>query len=527
MKPAAAWTLAVALAAAGVAGGYWYGMSEGMKHAAPASAAAGKADGGRKVLYWYDPMRPDTKFDKPGKSPFMDMQLVPKYADEGAGEGGVAISPRVAQNLGVRTATVRTGTLERRVEAVGTVAWNERGVVVLQSRTGGFVERLYARAPLDPVAKGAPLVEMLVPEWTAAQEEYLALLKSELPGAEALRAASRQRLVLLGMSEELIGTVERERRAQPRLTLRAPIGGTIQELEVREGMTVMPGATLFRIVDLSTVWVNAEVPETLSAAVRPGTPVEARVAAWPGETFRGRVAAILPEINAETRTVRARIELANPGARLAPGMFASLAFAPPRARETLLVPSEAVIRTGTRTVVIRADEKGMFRPIDVEAGGESGDDTEIVKGLRAGDRVVLSGQFLIDSEASLRATLTRMQPPDGTAGPEAGAAAPAHRAEGVMVAGDDQFLTIKHGAIPSAGMGAMTMEFKSPRGGLPAGLKAGDPIRFEFVITRDGEFETTKVERAGAVPKQASGASKQVDRAAKQADPHAGHGAPK
>ena len=509
MKPAVAGTLAVLLLAAGIAGGYWYGMSEGMKHAAPAAAgkadAGAQADSGRKVLYWYDPMYPQQRFDKPGKSPFMDMQLVPKYADEGASEGGVSINPRVAQNLGVRTAAARTGTLERRVEAVGTVAWNERGVVVLQSRTGGFVERLYARAPLDPVAKGAPLVELLVPEWTAAQEEYLALLKSELPGAEALRTASRQRLVLLGMSEELIRTVERERRSQPRITLRAPIGGTIQALEVREGMTVMPGATLFRIVNLATVWVNAEVPETVSAAVRPGTSVEARVAAWPGEVFRGRVAAILPEINAETRTVRARIELANPGARLAPGMFASLSFAPAQSRPTLLVPTEAVIRTGTRTVVILADEKGMFRPVDVVPGAESGEDTEITQGLKAGDRVVLSGQFLIDSEASLRATVTRMQPPDaaGTT------TAPAHKADGVMVTGDDKFLTIQHGAIPSAGMGAMTMEFKSPPDGLPPGLKAGDPIRFEFVITRDGDYQATKVERGGG---------------RKASEPQAGHG---
>jgi Cu(I)/Ag(I) efflux system membrane fusion protein len=272
-------------------------------------------------------------------------------------------------------------------------------------------------------------------------------------------------------------------------------------------MTVIPGATLFRIVDLSTVWVNAEVPEALSAAVRPGTPVEARVAAWPGEVFRGRVAAILPEISAETRTVRARIELANPGARLTPGMFASLAFASPAGRKALLVPSEAVIRTGTRTVVILAGDQGMFRPVEVEAGLESGGDTQIVKGLAEGDRVVLSGQFLIDSESSLRAALTRMQPAaSGTASPAAG---PVHKAEGVMVSGDDKFLTIKHGAIPSAGMGAMTMEFKSPQGGLPAGLKAGDAIRFEFVITRDGDFQTTRVEATGA--------------SAKAPDPNAGH----
>ena len=208
--------------------------------------------------------------------------------------------------------------------------------------------------------------------------------------------------------------------------LRAPIGGVIAALEVREGMSVMPGATLFRIVDLSTVWVNAEVPESLSAAVRPGTPVEARVAAWPGETFRGRVAAILPEISAETRTVRARIELANPGARLSPGMFASLSFTPAQARATLLVPSESVIRTGTRTVVIVAGEKGLFRPVDVEVGGEAGGDTAIAEGARGGrprralgavpDR--LGGEPAIDAHAhaadGARGAPSRARPSLGT-----------------------------------------------------------------------------------------------------------------
>jgi Cu(I)/Ag(I) efflux system membrane fusion protein len=493
MKTGTAAALAIALAIAGAAGGYWYGARQGAPHAEHAAAPAAGATEGRKVLYWYDPMYPQSRFDKPGKSPFMDMMLVPKYADEGPDSGGVAIDPRVTQSLGVRTAIARAGALDRRVEAVGAVAYTERGVVVLQARTGGFVEKLHARAPLDPVAKGAPLVEILVPEWAAAQEEYLALARSELSGADRLRAASRQRLLLLGMSEEQVEALERDRRAQPRITLRAPTGGVIAALEVREGMMVSPGATLFRIVDLSTVWVNADVPEALSAAVRPGTPVEARVTAFPGEVFRGRVAAILPELNTETRTVRARIELGNPGARLAPGMFASLAFAPVAAKAVLLVPAEAVIRTGKRSVVIVADDKGAFRPVDVETGADSGGEVEIRKGLKAGDRVVVSGQFLIDSEASLRAATSRFE---GTGG-ESKVAGPAHSGEGVMVSGDNDFLLIKHGAIPSAGMGAMTMEFKSPKGGLPQGLKAGDPIRFEFVITRDGDFQTTKVERAG------------------------------
>src|SRR5262245_21073178 len=396
---------AVALAAFG---GYRYAMYRmpATQPAAPPQAAAGAE---RKPLYWYDPMYPQHKFDKPGKSPFMDMQLVPKYADEAASDGTVTISPRVVQNLGVRTAEAKMGSLERRFEAVGSVAYNERGVVQLQARAQGFVERLHARAPLDPVAKGAPLVEILVPEWAGAQEEYLLLRKHESAELKALAQAARQRLVLLGMSEAEIASVERDGKTRTRFTLSAPISGVIAELGVREGMTVMSGATLFRIVDLSTVWVNAEVPETQAALMQPGAKVEARVAAYPGSAFEGRVGAILPEVNAATRTLRARIELANPGARLKPGMFATLAFSGEPAAQSVLVPSEAVIRTGERSVAILEAGKGSFRAVAVEIGRESGGQAEIRSGLKPGDKVVLSGQFLIDSEASLSATVARLE----------------------------------------------------------------------------------------------------------------------
>jgi len=384
------------------AGGYWYGASR----AVPPDASAAQ-DSGRKVLYWYDPMVPQQHFDKPGKSPFMDMDLVPKYADEESGSGSVSIDPRVTQNLGIRTADAALGRVERRVEAVGSVAWNERAVYVVQARSGGFVEKLHARAPLDPVTKGQPLVELLVPDWAAAQAEYLLLRRG---GKDAdLAGAARNRLQLLGMSEEQIGLLEKTGQPQMRITLYAPINGVIAELGVREGMTVMSGAMLFRLVDLSSVWVNAEVPEAQGMWLRPGTVVEARVPSFPGQVFRGRVSAILPEVNAATRTLRARVELANPGGRLKPGMFATLVFAQGTEAEALLVPSEAVIRTGERSVVIVAEGEGRFRQQDVELGFESGGKTEIRKGLAEGDKVVVSGQFLIDSEASLRATGTRME----------------------------------------------------------------------------------------------------------------------
>ena len=409
MKKIAAMMLFAALCAAAAAAGYWYARHQehAVPRASPTAPPAPQADGGRKVLYWYDPMFPQQRFEKPGKSPFMDMQLVPKYADEAPVEGGVSIDPRVAQNLGVRTDVVRPGSLAGTFSAVGTVAYNERSIVLVQSRVNGYVEKLHVRAPLDAVRAGAPLVEMLFPEWAAAQEEFLLLRRLATPDAETLRAAARQRLILLGMSEDQIVAVEREATVQTRVTLRSPIAGVIAELGAREGMTAMAGTTLFRIAGLGTVWVVAEVPEAQAAMVVPGAKVAVQVPAYPGEKFAGGVGAILPEINTATRTVRARIEVANTAGKLKPGMFANLEFAVP-GREALLVPSEAVIHTGERSVVIIAEDAGRFRAVDVETGMETRGSTEIRKGLRAGDRVVISGQFLIDSEASLRSTLGRL-----------------------------------------------------------------------------------------------------------------------
>ena len=406
---------------------YRVGVSQGMNRAEPQAATAPTGSGipqkagdvdpatGRKVLYWHDPMTPGQKFDKAGKSPFMDMQLVPVYADADTDSGTVAISSRVQQNLGVRTTEARPGVLSAPMEAVGSAAYNERDLVVVQARSNGFIEKLYVRAPLDPVRRGQPLAELYVPDWVAAQEEYLSAKRigaqASAKGLEGLVEAAKQRMRLAGMSDEQIRRVEATGSVQARATLTAPIGGIVTELAAREGMTVMAGAPLFRINGLSTIWVNAEVPESVAAQVRPGTPVEARASALPGTVFKGKVSAILPEVNPATRTIKARVELANPGGRLVPGMFASVNFAPAARAEMLLVPSEAVIRTGKRNVVIVAQGEGKFASVDVEVGLENNGQTEIRKGLEAGQRVVVSGQFLVDSEASLRGTAARMGEP--------------------------------------------------------------------------------------------------------------------
>jgi len=228
--------------------------------------------------------------------------------------------------------------------------------------------------------------------------------------------AARQRMRLAGMDDAAIGRVEAGGAVQTRATLTAPIGGVVGEVSVREGMTVAAGAPLYRINGLDTVWINAEVPERVAARVRPGQAVEVRTAAG-ADVLRGKVAALLPEINSTTRTTKARIEIANPGGRLVPGMFASVRILDAGARDVLLVPTEALIPTGERTVVIVALPEGKFASVDVEAGAERGGRTEIRRGLAEGQKVVVSGQFLVDSEASLRGATARMSAEPATAPP--------------------------------------------------------------------------------------------------------------
>ncbi len=382
-------------------------------HRAPETEVATRepAAADKKPLYYYDPMYPQQRFNKPGKSPFMDMMLVPVYGDDGADTGTVKISPRVVQNLGIRTALVTIGAIDRQVNVVGAVAFDERAVALVQARVNGFIEKLLVRAPLDKVRLGQPLAEIMAPDWVAAQEEYLALMKSPIANA-ALKDSARKRLGVLGMPEATIAAIDLDGKTRPRITITAPIGGVIGELSVREGVTVAPGAPLFRINGLSTVWINADVPESQVAWLTPGSMVTATVPAFPGETFKGRVTALLPEINASTRTLKARIEVANPGHRLAPGMFANITVEARAKEEGLMVPTEAVIQTGMRTVVLvailNADGKSEFRSVDVQLGHEANGMTEIKRGLVKGQAVVLSGQFLIDSESSLKATDTRM-----------------------------------------------------------------------------------------------------------------------
>ena len=443
-----------------------------------AHAAQPDADG-REVLYWYDPMYPQQKFDKPGKSPFMDMDLIPRYADAGGDAASVSIDPGVAQNLGMRTALVERSDLAQSVDAVGALAFDGRDVALVQARSGGFVERVYARAPEDVIEKGAPLADLLVPEWGAAQAEYLALRDLREP---ELLAAARQRLRLAGMPAELIARLEKTGKAQSVWTVTSPIAGVLQALEVREGMTLPAGATLARVNGLDQVWLDVAVPEAQAAGLGAGQPVQARLPAFPGETITGRIQAVLPQADLASRTVRVRVELPNPQRRLRPGMTAEVSLAQ-NAQQALTVPTEAVIRTGKRSLVMLAADNGRYRPVEIRIGRENGERTEVLAGLEEGQRVVASGQFLLDSEASLRGIAA------SAAGEPAAAQGPVlHEAEGTIVEIDDDMVGLSHGPFKTLNMPGMTMPFPVADMAVLQGFKAGDRVRVSVSQRDEGLF---------------------------------------
>jgi Cu(I)/Ag(I) efflux system membrane fusion protein len=484
MSPISASRTRLALAAAGIAllaGAAGYGLGH-IGKPSPAPAAAPQL--GRKVLYWYDPMVPAQRFDKPGKSPFMDMQLVPRYAGEAPAEGGVQIDPARLQSLGVRYATVQRASFADDLTAPGVLEFNQRDMAIVQARAAGFVERVYARAPGDVVRAGAPIADLLVPSWGGAQAEYLAVRRT---GDAALETAARQRLRLLGMPDPLIDAVAKSGRPRTVVTIATPIGGVIQTLDVRQGMTVNMGQTLAQVSGLGTVWLTAAVPEAEAGNLRDGAPARVELAAFPGEAFSGRVSAILPAAQAESHTVQVRIELPNRAGRLHPGLYGT-AHLGGAARPALVVPSEAVIRTGKRALVMLALSGGRFQPQEVQVGREAGDRIEILAGLAEGQKIVASGQFLLDSEASLAGVQARpisatpTAPPGGA--PRAQPSLYETRGRVEALKGDQ--ITFSHEPVPAIGWPAMTMTFKLDPPSLAKGLKVGDRAAFGFEQKPDG-----------------------------------------
>lgn len=487
----------IAVAAALVIGGsaFYLGRSTAGPHdtsQAAASAAAASAAGERKVLYWHDPMVPGQRFDKPGKSPFMDMQLQPVYADE-ASDSGVKVSPEVQQNLGIRTAVVKKAEVSVSFDAVGAVQFDERLNVAVQTRTAGYLERLNVRAPMERVAKGQALGTVFAPEWLGPLNEIIALKRS---GASAeLVAAARERTRAMSIPADLVRQAEEGGAPQARYTLFSPASGVVAELGVREGVAVSPGMTLFRIAGLEKVWAVAEVPEAQAVRLIRGQKVTAALQADPSQTFSGTMQEILPQVNAATRTLQARFEVDNKGGKLVPGMLLRLQVAGPTSSR-LVVPAEAIIRTGTRAVAIVRKDSGAFEPREVKLGADLGDQLEVVEGLAEGDQVVASGQFLVDSEARLRSVLGSLSAAQPASVPASAAAPSSFTAQGKVDGVDADSMTISHGPIAELKWPAMTMPFNKPGPTAFADVKAGDTVHFEFKKKGD-EYELVSVHRMG------------------------------
>jgi membrane fusion protein, copper/silver efflux system len=500
----------VAVLLGGAVLGYWFahrGMS-GSAASSDASASGTAANSSkRKILYWHDPMVPGQKFDKPGKSPFMDMQLVPVYADEEPGGAAVRVSANVTQNLGMRLGKVEKTVLQPRLAAVGSVAFDERHVEVVQARVEGYVTRLHVKAPFERVKRGHPLADIVAPQWLAAQNEYLSLLDAQTERGQAVRDAARQRLTVLGVPDATIRAIERDRETRANTTVVAPNDGVVTELAVREGSAFITGAPLFRINGLDTVWVNAQVPEAQVSMIPAGSTITARATAWPGVELAGRVLDVLPDVDPQTRTLPVRIELRNPDRKLAPGMFVSLDFKAKAGEPQLAVPSEAVIMTGERNVVIIARDQGGFDVVPVTVGLDVDGRTAILSGLTEGQSIVVSGQFLIDSEASLKSTVSRFSSapdavnPSPTATTGAAAAQPkAHLTQGSITAIAADSITIAHEPVPSLQWPSMTMGFRPPGSGFPPGLKVGDRVSFSFVEEQPGSYRIESITMLQAAP---------------------------
>ena len=372
-------------------------------------------DGGdRQVLYYRHPHNPQITSDVPTKDE-MGMDYLPVYAEAGAGGEGVLISAEVRNNLGVRIAEVSRGLLPRTIRAVGHVTYDESRVRHVHARAEGWVERLFVSSVGDRVGRGDPLLELYSPRLVTAQEEYLQALRM---GGEGLIGASETRLRALGISDDEIRRVRDAGKVDGRILYRAPSDGVVTRLEIRDGMFVKPDTDMVVLADLSNVWIEADVLARQSAWLGRGVPALVKLDQLPGRDLTGELTYVYPEADPRTRAIRVRLVFENPGEALKPNSFATVTISEPDPVPMLIVPLEALIRTSDQTRVIVEIAPNRFAPRIVYVAYESGDMGAITTGLVPGERVVVSGQFMLDSEANLRGELERISgPPDeGPAG---------------------------------------------------------------------------------------------------------------
>ncbi len=440
----------------------------------------------KKPLYWVAPMDSNYRRDKPGKSP-MGMDLIPVYEEESSGDdfgpGAVKIAPHVVNNLGVRTAPVELKNMHTEISTVGYVQYDEDKLIHIHPRVDGWIEKLYVKAAGNPVEKGQPLYTLYSPQLVNAQEELLIALKRD---NSSLISAAKDRLKALQLSADFIQKLEKTRKVQQTITFYSPQAGVVDGLKIREGFYVKPGNTLLSIGQLEQVWVEAEVFERDAALIKEGLPVSITLDYLPGEDWAGVVDYVYPTLNSKTRTLRVRLKFDNPDYQLKPNMFAQVSIHANQADSTILVPKEAVIRTGKQDRVVLALGDGQFKSIEVTIGRVDIDSIEILEGLNEDDVVVTSAQFLIDSESSKNSDFKRMThdevPSSVWMEGEINSVMAGHR-----------MVNITHGPAEAWDWPEMTMDFDVGAKVDIDSLKSGQSLHFEVSKTEDGGYEVTGI----------------------------------
>ncbi len=474
----------IVLAAILAVGGYWLG-SHGKKEEPKVAAQGGSAPSGKKILYYRNPMGlPDTS-PVPKKDP-MGMDYIPVYEGDAQASlppGAVKVSPDKIQLLGVRTEAAQERELQRTVHAVGTIQPNERSLYKVSPRFEGWVEKLHVNTTGQSVSRGQVLMEVYSPELVAAQEEYLIALRAEGDLKERLSESALRRLRNWEISDRELERLKQTGKPQRTLAYRSPANGIVLSKPGVEGMRFMPGEVLFEIVDLSSVWLIADVSEQDLGLVRAGEQAKVRIASYPGREFGGKVVFIYPTLEAATRTARVRVEMPNREGLLKPAMYGDAQFVS-GARKALAVPDSAVIDSGTRQVVLLQRGEGVFQPRDVKVGMRADGYVEVKDGLDAGDEVVVRANFLIDAESNLKAALGGFS-----------TAPQLHRGTGKITAVDAKAGTVEidHGPIESLEWPAMNMEFKAKEPSMLERLKPGQQVEFDLSQQAPGEFVIERI----------------------------------
>ncbi len=554
MKIATTLLAIVVLGAVG-AGGYWIGArttitaQDGTSAAASAPAVAPQ----RKLLYYRNPMGLADTSPTPKKDPMgMDYIAVYEGEDKEASAGPAAanqirISTEKIQKLGVRTEAASTRLLGKMVRAAGRIEPDERRMYAISPKFEGYVERLYVNVTGQPVSKGQALFDVYSPELVSAQREYLIAMqgmqamKDAAPeaqgGMKQLAESSLARLRNWDLPPEQLAALVKSGEASRTITFRSPVSGLVTERKALQGMRFMPGEALYQVTDLSSVWVVADVFEQDIGLVKTGAKATVTIAAYPNQVFEGRITYVYPTMQAETRTVAVRIELANPGQLLKPAMFAQVELPVGGKAPVLTVPDSAVIDSGTRRIVLVQVQEGRFEPREVELGARGENYVEVVSGVREGEQVVVAANFLIDAESNLKAAVGGLGGHSGhgnapketaPAGSAAAPSAPAsigHKAEGTVEGIDPKAGTVSlnHGPVATLKWPAMTMEFKAANSGLLDGLKPGQAVAFEFVERQPGEYVVTSITAAPRALTPAAAAIPAVPASGAGKSSHSGH----